>query len=175
MKTEETKTESVEENAMLEVGVSLCSVGVLVARVALLCLRPCFWERLPHFSRFRVMFAMLPPCFWHCYALSRRSARSVYCPHCAVTPEKKMTAVGTDFESPVTWPTPGSTESAASWPDADEAVGRKASRPHPVAPARGSPMRAPLTQQPPHWWQRGGGASWPVPWTGHKQPHSAVD
>ena len=46
-----------------------------------------------------------------------------------------MPAVGTDFESPVTWPTPGSTQSTASWPDADEAVGRKASQPHPVAPA----------------------------------------
>ena len=60
-----------------------------------------------------------------------------------------MTAVGTDFESPVTWPTPGSTEYAASWPDDDEAVGRKASQPHPVAPAWGSPMPAPLTEQPP--------------------------
>ena len=74
----------------------------------------------------------------------------------------------------MTWPTPGSTQSTASWPDADEAVGHKASQPHPLAPAWGSPMPAPLTQQPAHWWQRGGGASWPVPGTGHERPHSAV-
>ena len=40
-----------------------------------------------------------------------------------------MPAVGTDFESPVTWPTPDSTQSTALWPDADEAVSRKASYP----------------------------------------------
>ena len=122
----------------------------------------------------RVIFAPLPPCFWKRYPLYRRSARSVCCPHSAVTPQKKMMAVGTDFDSPVARPTPGSTESTTSCPDANEAVGRKASQPHPVAPAWGSPMPAPLTQQHPHWWQRGGGASWPVPWTGHERPHSAV-
>ena len=51
MKTEDTKTESADENVMLEVGVSSCSVGVHVARVALLCLRPCFWERSPRYAR----------------------------------------------------------------------------------------------------------------------------
>ena len=38
MKTEETVTESAEENVMLEVGVTSCSVGGHFARVALLCL-----------------------------------------------------------------------------------------------------------------------------------------
>ena len=42
METEETKTESADENVMLQVGVSLCSVGGHIPRVALLCLRPCF-------------------------------------------------------------------------------------------------------------------------------------
>ena len=38
-----------------------------------------------------------------------------------------MATVGTDFDNPVSWPTQGAKESAASWPDADEAVGRKTS------------------------------------------------
>ena len=119
----------------------------------------------------RVIAGLLPPCFWNRSLRDRRYPRS-FCR--AVTPQKNMPAVGTNFESLVTWPTPGSTQSTASWPDADKAVGRKASQPHPVVPAWANPMPAPLTQQPPHWWQRGGGASWPAPWTGHKRPHSAV-
>ena len=63
VKTEETETESAEENVMLEPGVSLCSVGGHVARVAFLCLRPCFWERSLHYARdlrhFRPTLAML--------------------------------------------------------------------------------------------------------------------
>ena len=50
MKTAETETQSAEENVMLEVGVSLCSAGGHFARVVLLCLRPCFWERSPHYA-----------------------------------------------------------------------------------------------------------------------------
>ena len=175
VKTKKIEADSGEENVMAEVGVSLCSIGVPIARIALMCLRPCFWELSRSFPAFRVMVTMPPPCFRKRYSCSRRSARSVCCPHCAVTPQKKMTTIGTDFDSPVTWPTPGSTESAASWPDADEAVGCKVSEPHPVTPAWGSPKPSPLIQQQPHWWQRRGGASWPVPWTGHKRPHGAVD
>ena len=48
---EETETGSVEENMMLEVVLSSGSVGVHVARVALLCLRPCFWEQPPRYAR----------------------------------------------------------------------------------------------------------------------------
>ena len=83
-----------------------------------------------------------------------------------------MRAFGTDFDSPVTGPTPGSTESSASWPDADEAVGRKASQPPPPRDARmGQPNAStPYPTPPPHWCQRGGGALWPGPWTGHKRP-----
>ena len=91
----------------------------------------------------RVIVGLLPPCFWNRSLRDRRYPR--FFGH-SVTPQKKMPAVGTDFESPVTWPTPGYTQSTASWPDADEAVGRKASQPHPVAPAWGSPMPARLTQ-----------------------------
>ena len=79
----------------------------------------------------RVIFALLPPFFRNRYPRYRRPARSVCYPHSAATPQKKMPAVGTDFDSPVTWPTPGSTESTASWPDVDEAVGPKASQPSP--------------------------------------------
>ena len=38
VKTEEAETESADENVRLEVGVSSCSVGVHVPRVAFLCL-----------------------------------------------------------------------------------------------------------------------------------------
>ena len=150
MKTEETETESAEENVMLgKVGVRVLSAGTLRA------LRYCASHHASGSGRrvmrvFRVIFALLPPCSWNRYAHYRRSARFVCCPHSTTTPQKKMMAVRTDFDSPVTRPTPGSTESAASKPDADEAVERTVSQPHPVAPASGSPMPAPLTQQPPH-------------------------
>ena len=128
---------------------SWCCVGVLVARGALLCLRPSFWERSPRFFRFprhvshaSTMLLDRSPC-------SCRSAGSVCCPHSVVTPPAKKTLVGTDFDSPMTRPTPGSTESAFFWPDANEAVGGKASQPRPVAPAWGSPTPVPLTQHPP--------------------------
>ena len=42
MKVEEVEEESADENVMLEVGVSSCSVAVHVPRVAFLCLQPCF-------------------------------------------------------------------------------------------------------------------------------------
>ena len=42
VKVEEAEEESADENVMLEVGVSSCSVDVHVPRVAFLCLRPCF-------------------------------------------------------------------------------------------------------------------------------------
>ena len=63
MKTKETETESAEENVTREVNVSSYSVGGHVARVALLCLRPCLWERSPRYARdprhFRPPSAML--------------------------------------------------------------------------------------------------------------------
>ena len=42
MKVEEAETESADENVMLEVGVSWCSVAAHVPRIAFLCLQPCF-------------------------------------------------------------------------------------------------------------------------------------
>ena len=42
VKVEEAEEESANENVMLEVGVSSCSVAVRVPRVAFLCLPPCF-------------------------------------------------------------------------------------------------------------------------------------
>ena len=42
MKVEEAEEESADENVMLEVGVSSCSVAVHVPRVAFLCVTPCF-------------------------------------------------------------------------------------------------------------------------------------
>ena len=51
VKVEEGEEESANENVMLEVGVSSCSVAVHVPRVAFLCLRPCFHRRSPRFAR----------------------------------------------------------------------------------------------------------------------------
>ena len=63
VKVEEGEEESANENVMLVVGVSSCSVAVHVPRVAFLCLRPCFQGRSPRFARdpchCRIAFAML--------------------------------------------------------------------------------------------------------------------